>query len=96
MAAPRLSCDNPPPPAHGTGYALTMHACKHCTGRIVQAGDLFRCSVCEVVAMGSAYEICGCSIIPKTFKLGRIRCAMNPNPSPSNPARVIISLDEAA
>ena len=47
----------------GTAYQLTDHACRHCGGRVLQAGDTFRCASCAAVTLGSPEGICGCGVL---------------------------------
>lgn len=74
----------------GSAFSLTDHACRHCGGRVLQAGDQFRCGTCSAVGMGSTKAICGCGAFPNV-KGGGYRCEANPNRNPANPAEIVIA-----
>lgn len=73
----------------GSAFSLTSHACRYCGGRILQAGDQFRCASCGVVGMGNVAAVCGCGAFP-SVKGGGYRCGENPAKSPENPAEIVI------
>lgn len=83
------------PAASGVSYSLVNHACRHCGGRVLQAGEFYRCSVCAAGSIGSPKEMCGCGVLPNA-KLGRsqMRCGINPNKSVQSPAEIVILLDD--
>lgn len=72
-----------------TSWSVVDHACRFCGGRILEQDGLFSCPTCGANGTGRVTLLCGCGVIA-----GRrlFRCALNPSPSPVNPARVIIAL----
>lgn len=73
----------------GSAFSLTDHACKHCGGRILQAGDQFRCANCAVIGMGTVTTVCGCGAFPNV-RGGGYRCGKNPAKTAENPAEIVI------
>lgn len=80
----------------GTAFILTAHACRHCAGRVLRAGDQFRCSGCGVVTMHTPNGICGCGLLPN-FRAGKARfqCGLNPAKGVNNPSEVVIMFGDA-
>lgn len=81
--------------AGGQAYSLAPHACRHCGGRVLQSGDMFRCGGCGAVAMGSPSGICGCGLLrSRGSNHAGFRCVANPARSPQSPAEIVIEFGE--
>ena len=83
----------------GGAFELTEHCCRHCGGRVLQAGDTYRCSTCRAVTMGAPDGICGCGILPNASLLarmgpGRFRCGPNPAPTDECPSEIVVLFGE--
>lgn len=91
-----------------TAWTIVDHACRHCGGRVLQRGDVYRCGTCGVESRSAPNGICGCGILPglrprptgaiaQKPAQGPYRCVRNPSPSVHNPAEIVIMFgaDEA-
>ena len=76
------------------GWALTAHACRHCGGRVMQAGVHFMCATCESRCAHNPSGICGCGMFPsaraKGSANGLFTCIANPTRGPSSPAAIVV------
>ena len=82
---------------HDGGFSLTDHACRVCLGRILERDGMFVCAICGAEAQGVPDAICGCGLRARDVrKTGGFRCAPNPQPTPANPARVVIMFGDTS
>lgn len=76
--------------AADAGWTPTDHACRFCGGRVMARGVERRCHNCGASTMtGIVKDICGCGLASAPGRYP-FRCERNPNPTPANPAAVII------
>lgn len=75
-------------------WAIEPHACRHCGGRILRRGNLFRCAGCGIEARDRVSAICGCGLYPAARRgrasSGPFRCGPNPSRGPQSPAEIVI------
>lgn len=77
-------------------WRLTDHVCRVCFGRVLERkGDdgstIVRCANCGVEAHGQPKAICCCGVKTKKGRLAGLRCMRNPEPTPEQPAELIVA-----
>ncbi|UKJ74249.1 hypothetical protein [Azospirillum brasilense] len=78
------------------GFALTDHACRFCLSRVLESAGTFLCATCGAESAGRPDPICGCGVVNRETGKRLLRCALNPTPTPTNPALVVIVTAGAA
>jgi hypothetical protein len=81
------------------GYSLLDHMCTGCGSRLIQhATGFVMCSVCERIAStrdrrATTYRsLCMCGL-RVAGRIGRYRCAINPDRRIADPARIVATFD---
>lgn len=75
-------------------WNIVPHVCKHCLGRVIEKGTIFRCSSCGATSPGNPKGICGCGIKVQGGKGERYHCRANPSISFENPSEYTICLGD--
>lgn len=71
-------------------YQLTNHCCKHCLGRILFDGTLYRCSNCAVESIEGHEGICACGATMKSGRSARLRCTTNKKRDATFPGEIVV------
>lgn len=76
-------------------WELTSHACRICFGRVLvrttfENKKIYKCSNCDIEVEGShEHALCCCGMKLRSNRDAGVRCQVNTNRTPENPAAVV-------